>query len=285
MPEAVVLFTGVVVFAQMYGLGTRQSPGTFRRLFAQPALVFRALFSVLVVVPLVAFLLVLALPLPIYVAVGLAILASSPGAPLTTRRSEAAAADFEFVSALQLLLAMAAIVFTPISLSIFAHALEKGAASTSPLTVAVQVGTVTFLPASLGWLSALAAPRLRQRHNRIVAIASRSLYLLFLLVLLLALALVPDLRGSLAIGWLGALAIVALCVAALAGGYVLGGPRRNTRAGLAIASVARNIGLAIYIAEQSDATLTAIPTILLFAVVGVCLALPASIVMKKQTAE
>jgi BASS family bile acid:Na+ symporter len=51
---------------------------------------------------------------------------------------------------------------------------------------------------------------------------------------------------------------------------------------LAIASVARNIGLALFIAEQSEATLAAIPSILPFAVIGVGLALPLSLAMKKH---
>lgn len=280
MPSAIVIFTGFVVFAQMYGLGTRQTPGTFRHLLANWSLLFRSFVSILLVVPLVTATLIAFLPLPVYVATGLAILASSPGAPLTTRRSEAAGADFEFVSALQLFVALLAVLYTPLALAAFASIHEIEIEPVAHGSVALQVGMVTLLPASLGWLSALLVPRLRNRHNRIVAVLSKGLYLLFLLALLLALVFVPDLRNSMAIGWSAAGAIVLICVIALVSGFVLGGPDRKRRSGLAVATIARNIGLALFIAELSESTYAAIPTILLFAVTGVCIALPASVIVK-----
>lgn len=283
MPEVVLIFTGVVVFAQMYGLGTRQEIGSFRSLLSDTSLLVRSLFSVLVVMPLATCALILMFPVRPEVALGLAILAAAPGAPLTTRRSEAAAADFNYVSSLQLLLALSAVVYTPLALFLFSHLPKVFVPNVSLGAVAAQVGLVTFLPAVLGFLSARAVPRLRNRHNRIAAIVSKGLYLLFLVALLLAMMLLPDLRNSLAIGWNTAFFIAVLCVVALASGYAFGGPVRSQRAGLAIATIARNIGLSLYIAEQSELTYPAIPTILLFALIGVCLALPASVVFKRYS--
>ncbi len=281
MPEVVLVFTGVVVFAQMYGLGTRQEVGSIRALLSDTSLLFRSLISVLVAMPLATLVIIFLLPVRPEVALGLAILAAAPGAPLTTRRSEAAAADFNYVASLQLLLALLAVVYTPFVLFLFSHLPQVAVTPVSLDTVAAQVGLVTFLPAVLGWASARAVPRLRNRHNKVVAIVSKGLYLLFLAALLAALALLPDLRQSLAIGWTTAFSVVILCAVALASGYTLGGPVRSKRAGLAIATIARNIGLSLYIAEQSELSYPAIPTILLFALIGVCMALPASVVFKR----
>lgn len=63
-----------------------------------------------------------------------------------------------------------------------------------------------------------------------------------------------------------------------------GGPRCDRRAGLAIATVARNLGLAVYVAESSESTVVAIPTILAFALLAILLAIPCSRWMKGRLA-
>lgn len=273
MPDAVLLFTGLVVFAQMVDIGLRQDPGDLPRLWRQPGLLLRSLVSVLIVVPLAVVALVAALPLPPEVALGLVLLAAAPGAPLTTRRSEAAAADRAYVAALQLTLAALAVVFTPAIIAV--SGLVTGPA-VAPAAVARQIVLVTFVPAALGWLFARFAPAVLRRHAGLLSMAAKGLFVAFLLVVVLALVVVPDLRGTMLIGWAGAAAAVVLALVALVAGHLLGGPRTERRAGLAVATVARNLGLALYIAEGSPETAVAIPTILTYAVLALLLAVPYS---------
>ena len=274
MPEAVLLFTGVVIFAQMVDIGLRQGPGDLARLFGQPGLLLRSLAAVLVVVPLAAFALIALLPLPPEVALGIVLLAAAPGAPLTSRRAEMAGADAGHVAALQFTLAALAAVVMPAVIAAFGGILEPPAPVPAPGKVAGQIATVTVLPLALGWLFARFVPGVLRRHAPLLSRLSKLLFVAFALVVVLALAFVPDLRAKLLIGWPGAAALAAMAAVALAAGHLLGGPGAERRGGLATASIARNLGLALYVAESAPETVDAIPTILTYALLGVLIALP-----------
>ena len=276
MPDAVLLFTGLVVFAQMFDIGLRYQPGSGAALLRDRALALRSLASALVLVPLGAFLLVATLPVPSEVGMGLVILAAAPGAPLTTRRAEAAGADRDYVSALQLMLAALAVVHMPLVIAAFEALLDLSPLPVAPVKIARQVAVVTFLPLVLGWLFARTAPGVLRRRAGLLSRASKLLFVLFLVAVVLALGFLPDLRGQILIGWIGAGAVIALAALSLAGGHALGGPRLDRRAGLAIATVARNLGLALYVAESAETTIVAIPTILAYALLAILLAMPYS---------
>ncbi|MCT8162127.1 hypothetical protein [Pseudoruegeria sp. SHC-113] len=276
MPQAVVIFTGIVVFAQMLDVGLRYAPGSLRGLLAEPALLLRALCSVLVVVPLVVAALIWLLPLPPEVAMGLALLAAAPGAPLTTRRSEAAGADRAFTSALQLVLAAGAALSFPLVLWLMDGLLELAPGPFSPAKVAGQVAMVTFLPLALGWGIARVTPSGLKSYTAHLSTVARLLFFAFLLAVVLAVALMAELRQQLLIGAAGWAAVILMAGGALAAGHLLGGPQVARRAGLAIASVARNLGLSLYLAESSPETLVAVPTILTYALLAILLAMPYS---------
>ncbi|MFD0980107.1 bile acid:sodium symporter family protein [Tropicimonas aquimaris] len=273
MPDAIVLFTGLVVFAQMFDMGLQHIPGSAMRLYRETRPLLRALLSSLVMVPLAAFLLIAMLPVSAEVAIGLVLLAAAPGAPLTTRRSEAAGADREFVTALQVTLAALAVLTMPLVIALFESAIELPPPEVAPATIARQVALVTFVPLALGWLFVRFAPEAVRRHAPRLSRASKLLFAAFIVAVVLALALVPELRNKLLIGWLGAAAVLALAAAALVSGHWLGGPKDSRRGGLAIVTVARNLGLALYIAERSEPTLAAIPTILSYGLLAMLLAM------------
>ena len=280
MPDAILLFTGVVVFAQMFDIGLRQGPGDLARLFGRPGLLLRSLLSVLVIVPLAAFVLVATLPVPREVALGIVLLAAAPGAPLTTRRSQMAGADDGYVTALQLTLAALAVVFMPAAVAAFGPVLDPSVPIPAPGQVARQIAVVTILPVTLGWLFARFAPGILRRRAPLLSRAAKVLFLAFALVVVLALAFVPDLRASILIGWAGAGALAAMAAVGLAAGHLLGGPGAERRGGLATASVARNLGLALYVAESAPETVDAIPTILTYALIGILLAVPYALWIK-----
>lgn len=282
MPDAIVIFTGIVVFAQMFDVGLRAERQGAAAFLRDTGLVLRSLAAALLVVPLAAFVLIALIPLPPEVALGIVILAAAPGAPLTTRRSEAAGADRQFVWAVQAMLAALAMVYMPLVLAVFDEIAAFDIPFVDPGKIARQVATVTFLPLALGVLFARAAPAFLQRRAGLLSTVSRLLFVAFLLAVVLALALVPDLRDKLMIGWTGAAAIVAFAAIALASGHALGGPRADRRSGLAIAAVARNLGLALYIAESTPATAEAIPTILTYALLAILLAMPYSRRMRRR---
>lgn len=274
MPDAFLVFIGIVVFAQMFDVGLRARPGGAAALGRDPWLLLQSLAAVLVAVPLAVFVLVALIPLPQEVALGLVILAAAPGAPLTTRRAEAAGADRDYVAALQAVLATLAAVHMPLVLAAFDEVSTLSIPPIAPEKIAGQVAIVTFLPLALGWLFARAAPEVLRRRAGLLSQFSRLLFFALLLVVVLALAFVPDLREKLMIGWAGAGAVVLLAALALAAGHALGGPRGDRRAGLAVATVARNLGLALYVAERTPQMDAAIPTILTYGLLAMLLAMP-----------
>ena len=60
------------------------------------------------------------------------------------------------------------------------------------------------------------------------------------------------------------------------------GPGQGQRSGLAIACLARNIGLAVYIANLGDNSEAILPTILVYMFVGFGLQIPYSVWARKQ---
>lgn len=276
MPQFVVIFTGIVVFFQMLDVGLKVHPERFATLAKDTPLLFRSLLAALFVVPFVAFLVVWVFDLSLAVAYGLVLLAGASGAPLTTRRSEASGADLTYVSTLQVLLAACAVVVLPLTIAAFQNVLGSELPQVKPSKVATQVATVTFLPLILGLALKQFASNWLHSWGWIIAKVSRSLFLGFLIVVILALIFAADLRAKLLIGWDGFIAVLILAVSALAAGHLMGGPRSETRAGLAIASVARNLGLALYVAEASPQLAVAIPTILTYALVGFGVSFPYS---------
>ena len=115
--EWLLVLVTLTVFTLMLCIGINQSLvqlfSVWRRLDVLP----RALLAAIILVPAVVLLLEAAFDLSPEVAAGLVLLAASPGAPMTTKRAHMAAADTDYVSSLQLALALLAVVvirtFTP----------------------------------------------------------------------------------------------------------------------------------------------------------------------------
>ena len=283
MLRILLIFTGIVIFAQMFIVGQHLARRSSLDICLRLQPLWRSLAPVLLLVPLATFSLILVMRPPPEVTLGLAILAAAPGAPVTARRAEAAGADIGYVSALQLTLALVAPVFLPATLGLFDWAFDISPPAVTPGTITGQVAIVTFVPATLGWLLSRYAPEFSQHYDTVLSRAAKALFVALLIIVILALIFVPELRAMLLIGWTGSLAVLLMASFAIAFGHTFGGKRADRRSGLAIATVARNLGLALYIAELSPASVAAIPTILTYALVGILLALPYSNWIKRQS--
>jgi len=283
MLRILLIFTGIVIFAQMFIVGQHLARRSSLDICLRLQPLWRSLAPVLLLVPLATFSLILVMRPPPEVTLGLAILAAAPGAPVTARRAEAAGADIGYASALQLTLALVAPVFLPATLGLFDWAFDISPPAVTPGTITGQVAIVTFVPATLGWLLSRYAPEFSQHYDTVLSRAAKALFVALLIIVILALIFVPELRAMLLIGWTGSLAVLLMASFAIAFGHTFGGKRADRRSGLAIATVARNLGLALYIAELSPASVAAIPTILTYALVGILLALPYSNWIKRQS--
>jgi len=275
-------YVTLMIFSLMFAIGINHSFEQLTSLWRQPSFLLRSLLAVIVLVPLVVGLLLWVFDLPIAVATGLAVLAAAPGAPLTYKRTQMAAGDPTYAASLQLTLALLAVVITPVTLAIFYALYELATERMTPLKVILQVGEVTFLPVIIGLLIQRFAPGTAERIGKPVRVIGNVLFLIFAVLLIVLLVIAPDLRAMLNIGGLSITAIIILVVASLAWGHLLGGPSREQRAVLAIASIARNAGLAFFIAGLSDYGQQFIPTLITYLILGSLLAVPYSVWMKRQ---
>ncbi len=280
--DILLAFTSLTIFTLMLTIGVNQSLEKLTSLWRQRAVLLRALLAVLVLVPAVVIALLLVFDLSPGVATGLALLAAAPGAPLTTKRSQMAAADIDYVTSLQLTLALLAIVVTPLILGAFYAVFELTTERVSPLEVAWQISRVTFLPVIVGLTLQRIAPKLVAVIGKPLNVLANVLFLLLVIALIVVLAIAPELRAKLLLGWSAIAAILIIAVAAVTIGHLLGGPRPDRRAGLAVASLARNIGLALFIAGVGEGEEGVISTLLAYMILGTAVAIPYSVWIKRK---
>jgi len=165
--------------------------------------------------------------------------------------------------------------------------------SVTLLEVAEQVAMVQFLPIGIGVLLQRFKPgfveAIRKPLNQVAHIA----FLVMVGIFLFPLILWSVLQLVWPIGLLAIALMVSLVVITLASGYYLGGasglrPEHalvgSERSSLAIATIARNLGLAILIADISGTASNILPTILGYALVSMVVAVPFSIWSKRQLA-
>ena len=280
--DILLVFTGLTVFTLMLTIGVNQSLEQLTSLWQRRAVLIRSLLAVIVLVPILVALLLWMFDLAPAVATGLAVLAAAPGAPLTTKRSQMAGADITYVTSLQLTLALLAVVVAPLALAIFYPLFELTIERVTPFEVASQVVRVTFLPVVIGLLLQRFAPKLVAAITKPLNVLANVLFLLLMVAVIAAIAMAPELRAKLLLGWPAIAAILIMAVAALAIGHLLGGPRPDQRSGLATACIARNIGLALFITGLSEGGAQSMPTLLVYMFLGAAVAIPYSLWIKRQ---
>ena len=266
--EIIGMFATATIFTLMLTIGVNDTFQQLISVWQRSAVLARALFAAIVLVPVMVVLLLWIFDLPPAVATGLALLAAAPGAPLTTTRAKIAAADTTYVSSLQLSLALLAVVVTPIWLAIFFYLFDLTIESVSPVKVASQVALVTFLPVAIGLLLQRFAPKVVELVRKPLNILAVVMFVLLVLVVVAALIMTAELREMLILDWTSVSAILIMAISALTVGHALGGRRPEERGGLATVCIARNWGLAVYIATLSEAGAASIPAMTVYLILG-----------------
>jgi len=275
-----LLLVKTTIFTLMLAIGINLSYQQLISLWRRPGLLLRSLLAVVVLVPLVVLLLIRWLDLTPAVATGLAVLAAAPGAPLTHKRSQMAGGSLSYSASLQLTLALLAVLITPLTLAIFHALTEIQTESVRSLEVARQVAFVQLLPVSLGLIVQRFGPKLAAMIGHPLNVVANILFLA-----LVILALIPGFRMIAHLGGLPILAIVMTVAVSLIIGHFLGGPTHDERSALAVASIARNIGLALFITTLSGVEKEIIPTLLSYMILGAIVAIPYSLWSKRRMAR
>jgi len=258
-----IILVKVTIFALMLSTGVNLSLEKMLSFWQKPAALFRALFAVVVLVPLVAVILLKLFHLPSEVMIGLAFLAASPGAPLTTKRSQMTGARFRYAASLQLTLALLSVIITPVTLSIFAVVFQGIPDRVKILEVAQQVTLVQFVPVSLGLLLQKFGTKYAGAIARPLTLISNSLFLV-----LIILASIVGIPLMFKVWGLPLVAIAIMVIISLGIGHFLGGSDGDTRSILAISCIARNVGLALFIGVLNDIQQQIIPTLIAYLILG-----------------
>ncbi|HEY9800386.1 MAG TPA: hypothetical protein V6D25_08510 [Leptolyngbyaceae cyanobacterium] len=276
----ILMLVTVTIFFLMLALGSKLSVENILSFWRKPALVFRALLAVSLLVPLEVIVLMKFFHLPPEVMIGLALLAAAPGAPLSTKRAQIAGGSLGYAASLQLTLAILAVFVTPSTLAIFAILFADISQKVAILDVARQVIMVQILPVSFGLFINKFAPTFAQKIAQPLTLIADSLFLaLVILACIFGLPLLYKL-------WVLPLEVIAIMVIASLGiGHAFGRLDDDSRSTLAIFCVARNFGLALFIAILNHVEQQVIPTLVAYLILGTCICVPYSIWNKRRLAE
>ncbi len=241
------LLAVAAVFAVMFSLGLTIFPRDLSWVWSRPSLVVRGLLAVLVAVPLTVVIVVPLFGLPRWLEVGVVLMAISPGAPVALQRSLGAGGHRVFAPALQMLVAILAVVSLPISIALL-NQRYAGQAWVDPRDVARQVFVAQLLPLGVGLAVRHSWPR--QAAWLQPRLARLGMRLLLVVAVLIVIAVAPAVIGT---GARLPAASALITVLALGVGHALGGPEPATRTAVAISSAARNPGLALLVATLNRA--------------------------------
>ncbi len=270
----------LTIFTIMLTMGAKIPLTDLVSLKNHPKFLAKSLLSVLVLFPLIVFLILLVFTPNKAIASSLIILAASPGPPLLTTRAMMAGGSVSFSASLQVILSLLAVIFTPLILFIFAQLIPDNQENIHFLLVAKQISIVQLFPLSLGLLIREFAADLAEEIGNLLFIIANTLFLVMvILAIFISFNLIP-LAGWQTVGLIALIIPLGLTI-----GHLLGGIDQNldTRSTLATATVARNVGLALFIAIVNDATI-AIPPIAAYLILGVVLSLPYNAWIKRQIA-
>lgn len=153
----------------MFGLGLHLKVADFVRVVQMPRAVFVGLAAQMLILPPIAFLLCLAFELPPLLAVGLMLLAVSPGGATANVFSHLARGDVALNITLTALNSLLVLITLPLVVQwSMAHFLGSSGYVPPPVQKIVEVAAIILLPVSIGMLVRAKLPALADRLEKIV---------------------------------------------------------------------------------------------------------------------
>lgn len=248
----------VFVVTSMLAMGLSLTVGRILDPLRDLRLVAKALVANFVLVPLIAFVILLVIPLTEAQSIGLVLLATAAGTPFLPKLVEMAKGSVAFGVGLMVLLMVVTVVYVPLVLPVLLPGVEV-----NPLDIASSLVLLMLLPLAVGLLLraryADAAARVQPVVNQTSTTA-----LVFLVVLMLVLNF-QTLVSVIGTGVL--LAFALLIVASLVVGWLLGGPGVDTQSVLGLGTAQRNVSAALVVGAANFED----PDVVIMLVVGAML--------------
>lgn len=232
----------VFVISSMLAMGLSLTMSQIKEPLRSVRLVILALVANFVLVPVLAYLVLLVIPLEQGLATGLIIMATAAGAPFLPKLAQAAKGNMAFSVGLMVLLMVVTIIYMPIVLPLLLQGVEVDA-----LAIARSLVLMMLIPLAFGlfvrarYESTAASLQPHMSQTSTVAIA-----LLMVSGLVLNFSAIVGVIGTGAI-----LAIIIFLIVALIVGYLLGGPESGTRSVLGLGTAQRNLSAALVVAGQN----------------------------------
>lgn len=256
------VLASVTLFEMMVTIGLGVSFAELGRVAKDWRLTARALLVNYVFFPAVAVELLLALQADPLVAAGVLIPAVCPGAPFGPPFTAMARGNVVVAVGLMTILAGSSAVLAPLLLRLLLPVTSGG------LNVQIDaedlVGTLMiaqFIPLCVGLAIRHRRPDWAARLMRPAAQVSKLLNLTLLgIVLTFQFDLLLDIRAR------GYAAMCVLVAAGVASGWLLGGPRRDTRKAMAMVTAVRNVGVSLVIATKAFPGTSAVTAATIFAI-------------------
>lgn len=201
----------------MFGLGLSLTPGDFVRIGRQPRAVAVALACQLILLPLVCFGLALAFRLPPVLAVGMMLLAASPGGTTANLYSHLFRGDVALNISLTAINSVIAVITLPIVVNLSLAFFQPGEGQVGlQLSKTIEVFMIVLVPVALGMLVRGLKPSFAAAMDKPVRIAS-------ILILTLVIVGAVSAQFDVLMTNLGALAgvVVTFCVLSLGIGFAV----------------------------------------------------------------
>jgi len=272
---ALALHASLLLLALSIGLDIARGDGLY--VLRRPRLLLRALLALVVVVPLVAALLVALLPLKESVEIAIVLMAVSPLPPVALPREIRSGGRKRYAYGLLVAIGVLSIVTVPAAVAILAW-LFNAHAAVAPLAVAQLVFVSLFVPLGLGLGLRALAPGPAARAAPVVSNVAVGLLALACLPVLVTAA--PELARLVGDGTV--LGILAVVLAGLVAGHLLGGPEPHDRVALALSSATRHPGIAMLVASANSMGEEVRATVLLFVIVGLLAAIPYQLWLRRH---
>ncbi len=253
------------IVTSMLAMGMSLSMTQILQPLKNARLVALALLANFVLVPLLAYLITMIIPLEQSLRIGLIVLATAAGAPFLPKLVQGAKGDIAFGVGLMVLLMVVTIVYMPVVLPLLLPGV-----SVNPWDIAKSLIVLMLIPLAIGLLvkshSPDAADHWQPVMNKISGLA-----ILILLVVGLGLNISNILN---LIGSGGILALLLFIIGSLLIGFLLGGRDLSVRSVMGLGTAQRNVSAAILVSAQNFAGTMTLPFVLVAAILLLLVLLP-----------
>jgi len=255
------------IVTSMLAMGLSLTIPTIMRPLKNVRLVVLALLANFVLVPLLAFLITLIIPLEQSLKVGLIVLGTAAGAPFLPKLVQGAKGNVAFGVGLMVLLMVVTIIYMPLVLPLLLPGV-----SINPWDIAKSLIVLMLIPLAIGLLIKSHSPDTAAEYQPVMnKVSSVTILILLVVGLGLNVSNIIDLIGS---G--GLVALVLFIIGCLVIGLLLGGRDPQVRNVMGLGTAQRNVSAAIVVSVQNFSGTNTLPFVLVAAILMLLILLPSA---------